>query len=275
MKHLQWFKVQVGLFADPKVRSLLSQPNGDSYFTIWLLLKDLAGMVNDHGYIYTSSKTAITVEELARHFGRRRKFMEKVLAQLAFLELVDRDEDGMLRVLTWDEDQDYEKSERRRENNRRNVAAYRKRKAAEQTQQATEEHGQPSAAEAPTPVAETDGVEARREEKQRLTQTMGNKKPQGNTAPAESVKYYQQNFGMVNSRTAEELREAEGIWGADVVCDAIDTARLQGKSHIAYIKGILRNSPIYTKEERENEYGFSPAVARKLNQLLPKTSAAD
>ena len=273
MKHLQWFKVQVGLFADPKVRSLLSQPNGDSYFTIWLLLKDLAGMVNDHGYIYTSSKTAITVEELARHFGRRRKFMEKVLAQLAFLELVDRDEDGMLRVLTWDEDQDYEKSERRRENNRRNVAAYRKRKAAEQTQQATEEHGQPSAAEAPT-----DAVAAEGAEKPGLSQAMGNEnigKQETNSISSESVKHYQRYFGMTSSHMVEKLKEAEEIWGTEAVCNAIDVAGRNGISNINYIMTILRNGPQFTKEERENAYGLSPDVYRKFSKFLPKPERND
>ena len=54
MKALRWFQTKVGLFQDPRMMYLLSQPYGDSYFVIWFYLKDLAGMINDDGYIYVS-----------------------------------------------------------------------------------------------------------------------------------------------------------------------------------------------------------------------------
>ena len=77
MKKLRWFQTKVGLFQDPRMMYLLSQPSGDSYFVIWFYLKDLAGMVNDDGYIYVAKGQAVTTALLARQLHRRRAFVEK------------------------------------------------------------------------------------------------------------------------------------------------------------------------------------------------------
>lgn len=262
MKQLQWLKTQIGIFDTPKVRYMLHQPNGDSYYVIWCMLKDMAGKINDRGYIYLSSRQAMTVELLARHLGRRKPFMEKVLELFEELELIVREETGMIRILTWEEDQDYEKLQHRRENTRKRVAAYRQRQSAAAGGSGTcekEEISLPAAAlqtESPSLCGEA--------EKADLPEP-----------PQRAVTYYQQYFGMISAGTVQELREMEADWGAEAVCDAIDKAYVQGKPHIRYIQGILRNSPRYTQEEQDNEFGFSPAVARKLNQLLSKTGSAD
>lgn len=47
MKQLSWLKTKVGLFQDPRIMYLLSQPNGDTYVVLWFFLKDLAGSLND------------------------------------------------------------------------------------------------------------------------------------------------------------------------------------------------------------------------------------
>ena len=72
MKKLRWFQTKVGLFQDPRMMYLLSQPHGDSYFVIWFYLKDLAGMINDDGYIYVSERQVMPTELLARQLRRRK-----------------------------------------------------------------------------------------------------------------------------------------------------------------------------------------------------------
>ncbi|MGE1062856.1 phage replisome organizer N-terminal domain-containing protein [Megasphaera paucivorans] len=262
MKQLQWLKTQVGIFDTPKVRYMLHQPNGDSYYVIWCMLKDMAGKINDRGYIYLSSRQAMTAELLARHLGRRKPFMEKVLELFEELELLVREENGMIRLLTWEEDQDYDTLQRRREHTRKRVAAYRQRQAAAADK--TDAHHLVEAscfAAAPQTESQVSCEEAEKADLPEPLQRAGD--------------YYQQHFGMISAGTVQELRELEADWGTEAVCDAIDKAYVQGKSHIRYIQGILRNSPRYTQEEQDNEFGFSPAVARKLNQLFSKTGPAD
>ena len=79
---------EVGLFQDPRMMFLLSQPHGDSYFVIWFYLKDLAGMINDDGYIYVSERQVMPTELLARQLRRRKAFVERVLDVFEQIDLI-------------------------------------------------------------------------------------------------------------------------------------------------------------------------------------------
>ena len=129
MKKLRWFQTKVGLFQDPRMMYLLSQPSGDSYFVIWFYLKDLAGMVNDDGYIYVSKGQAVTTALLARQLRRRSAFIEKVLDVFEQIDLISRDETGLIRIVPWHEIQSFDRDEKRRRDARDRMRRYRRRKA--------------------------------------------------------------------------------------------------------------------------------------------------
>ena len=129
MRTLRWFQTKVGLFQDPRMIYLLSQPNGDSYFVIWFYLKDLAGMVNDNGYIYVSKGQAVTTALLARQLRRRSAFIEKVLDVFEQIDLISRDETGLIRIVPWHEIQSFDRDEKRRRDARDRMRRYRRRKA--------------------------------------------------------------------------------------------------------------------------------------------------
>ena len=128
MKKLRWFQTKVGLFQDPRMMYLLSQPSGDSYFVIWFYLKDLAGMVND-GYIYVAKGQAVTTALLARQLRRRRAFVEKVLDVFEQIDLISRDETGLIRIVPWHEIQSFDRDEKKRRDARDRMRRYRRRKA--------------------------------------------------------------------------------------------------------------------------------------------------
>lgn len=129
MKKLRWFQTKVGLFQDPRMMYLLSQPSGDSYFVIWFYLKDLAGMVNDDGYIYVAKGQAVTTALLARQLHRRRAFVEKVLDVFEQIDLISRDETGLIRIVPWHEIQSFDRDEKKRCDARDRMRRYRRRKA--------------------------------------------------------------------------------------------------------------------------------------------------
>ena len=129
MKKLRWFQTKVGLFQDPRMMYLLSQPSGDSYFVIWFYLKDLAGMVNDDGYIYVAKGQAVTTALLARQLHRRRAFVEKVLDVFEQIDLISRDETGLIRIVPWHEIQSFDRDEKKRRDARDRMRRYRRRKA--------------------------------------------------------------------------------------------------------------------------------------------------
>lgn len=127
MKALRWFQTKVGLFQDPRMMYLLSQPHGDSYFVIWFYLKDLAGMINDDGYIYVSEGQAMPTELLARQLRRRKAFVERVLDVFEQIDLISRDETGLMRIVPWDEIQSFSRDEKKRSDARDRMRRYRQR----------------------------------------------------------------------------------------------------------------------------------------------------
>lgn len=127
MKGLRWFQTKVGLFQDPRMMYLLSQPHGDSYFVIWFYLKDLAGMINDDGYIYVSEGQAMPTELLARQLRRRKAFVERVLEVFEQIDLISRDETGLIRIVPWDEIQSFSRDEKKRSDARDRMRRYRQR----------------------------------------------------------------------------------------------------------------------------------------------------
>ena len=127
MKALRWFQTKVGLFQDPRMMYLLSQPYGDSYFVIWFYLKDLAGMINDDGYIYVSEGQVMPTELLARQLRRRKAFVERVLDVFEQIDLISRDETGLMRIVPWDEIQSFSRDEKKRSDARDRMRRYRQR----------------------------------------------------------------------------------------------------------------------------------------------------
>ena len=127
MKALRWFQTKVGLFQDPRMMYLLSQPHGDSYFVIWFYLKDLAGMINDDGYIYVSERQVMPTELLARQLRRRKAFVERVLDVFEQIDLISRDETGLIRIVPWDEIQSFSRDEKKRSDARDRMRRYRQR----------------------------------------------------------------------------------------------------------------------------------------------------
>ncbi|WP_162860318.1 phage replisome organizer N-terminal domain-containing protein [Megasphaera stantonii] len=132
MKGLRWFQTKVGLFQDPRMMYLLSQPHGDSYFVIWFYLKDLAGMINDDGYIYVSERQVMPTELLARQLRRRKAFVERVLDVFEQIDLISRDETGLIRIVPWDEIQSFSRDEKKRSDARDRMRRYRQRQREEQ-----------------------------------------------------------------------------------------------------------------------------------------------
>ncbi|WP_255304173.1 phage replisome organizer N-terminal domain-containing protein [Megasphaera sp. DISK 18] len=152
MKKLQWLKTKVGLFLDPRILYLMNLPNGDSYIVLWFFLKDMAGMVNDDGKIYVSETEPLTTQLIAKSLHRRQPFIENGLKALEQVDLIERDEKGMIRILIWDELQSFHRDERRREQTNERVRRYRERQRLAQ-----EEETQPEGLPEESPIIEASG----------------------------------------------------------------------------------------------------------------------
>ena len=244
MGELHWLKVQVGLFDTAKFKYMFQQPNGDAYVITLFRLKDLAAQINDHGKIYLSSKKEMNIKILAANLGRRTKFVEKALALYEELDLISRDENGIIQISTWNTDQGQDKIDRVREQTRNRVAAYRERqKAADQDDSLPDEEISPSeeAAMAEQPPLSLDTA---------------------------SAKHYEACFGQVSPTIAMKLAEFEQDWGAKAVCRCIDIAQDKGISKINYIRGILRSGGGDEPKEDWTYHDRSKEIYEYVDDLL-------
>lgn len=209
MKQLRWMKTKIGLFGDPKVMAMLSQRHGETYFVVWFLLKDIAGTVNCDGYACLSEQVPLTGEYIARVLRRRRDVVEKALDFLEQIDLIRRDEEGRIRLVDWEELQDFDKDERRRQQTRCRVARFRQKQG--------ERASTADAGSAAVPEA---------------------------TAEGEAAAYYVHVFGGIHPAVRLALDALEREWGGDAVCRAVDIAREQGAegNNLNYIRSILANS---------------------------------
>ncbi|WP_279133318.1 phage replisome organizer N-terminal domain-containing protein [Megasphaera elsdenii] len=260
MRKLQWLKTRTGLFSDPRMLCLMNQANGDSYIVLWFFLKDMAGTVNDNGLVYVSGQEAMTTQLIAKCLHRRRPFIEKGLALLEKLELIKRNENGMIRIAIWDELQDFQRDEKKREQTRERVRRYRERQRQAQ-QGDSPVDAAPVVTETMNPPEESEAYD-------------GNP-PAAETAPAydgepvttpktmrdyASVQKYQELFGPMQGEFAQQLIDLEKMWGSEATCIAIELAHENKVNNIRYIQAILKNSngrPMKGKKKEDGFHGYA------------------
>ena len=253
MRKLQWLKTRTGLFSDPRMLCLMNQANGDSYIVLWFFLKDMAGTVNDNGFVYVSGREAMTTQLIAKCLHRRRPFIEKGLALLEKLELIERDENGLIRIAIWDELQDFQRDEKRREQTRERVQRYRERQ-----RQAQQGDSPVDAAPVMTETAVSD-------EMVMTAETAPAYDGEPVTTPKAmrdyaSVQKYQELFGPMQGEFAQQLIDLEKMWGSEATCIAIELAHENNVNNIRYIQAILKNSngrPMKGKKKEDEFHGYA------------------
>ncbi len=295
MKKLQWLKTKVGLFLDPRILYLMNLPNGDSYIVLWFFLKDMAGMVNDEGRIYVSENEPLTTQLIAKSLHRRQPFIENGLKALEQVDLIERDEKGMIRIVIWDELQSFHRDERRREQTNERVRRYRERQRLAQEEEAQTDSLQEETAVGETShedflnmpdeepvalpieelveeavVAEKAGemplealpVSDEEEESQTEPERLIGEAvttPKAVTGYA-SVQTYQNLFGPMQGDFAHRLITLENMWGSEPTCTAIEMAHENKVNNINYIAAILKNSngrPMRGKRKEDKYNGYA------------------
>ena len=276
MRRLQWLKTRTGLFSDPRMLCLMNQANGDSYIVLWFFLKDMAGTVNDNGLVYVSGQEAMTTQLIAKCLHRRRPFIEKGLALLEEVELIERDASGLIRIVIWDELQDFQRDEKRREQTRERVQRYRERQ-----RQSQPEDSSVDAAPVMTATSASDEMDMTAEEAPVYDgEPVTTPKAMRDYA---SVQKYQELFGPMQGEFAKKLIDLEKMWGSEATCIAIELAHENKVNNIRYIQAILKNSngrPMRKEDEYERKqrecYEHIDAVLREARrEKLQRLQAED
>uniref|UniRef100_UPI002587CF55 phage replisome organizer N-terminal domain-containing protein n=1 Tax=Megasphaera sp. TaxID=2023260 RepID=UPI002587CF55 len=231
---------------------------------------------------------------IAKSLHRRQPFIENGLKALEQVDLIERDEKGVIRIVIWDELQSFHRDERRREQTNERVRRYRERQRLAQESDAQQEGlleerpiSETSGEDHPdTPeeepvalpieqlveeavVAEkvgdmplealpaTDEGEEPQSEPERLTGEAVTT-PKAVTGYA-SVQTYQNLFGPMQGDFAHRLITLENMWGSEPTCTAIEMAHENKVNNINYIAAILKNSngrPMRGKRKEDEFHGY-------------------
>ena len=262
-------------------------------------------MVNDDGKIYVSESEPLTTQLIAKSLHRRQPFIENGLRALEQVDLIERDEKGLIRIVIWDELQSFHRDERRREQTNERVRRYRERQRLAQEEEAQTDSLQEETAVGETshedfrnmpdeePVAlpidelvedtvvaekvgdmpqkeipSTDEGKETQTEPERLTDESVTT-PKAVTGYA-SVQTYQNLFGPMQGDFAHRLITLENMWGSEPTCTAIEMAHENKVNNINYIAAILKNSngrPMRGKR-KEDKYNGYPTFEAYVDGVL-------
>ncbi len=292
-------------FFRSRILYLMNLPNGDSYIVLWFFLKDMAGMVNDEGKIYVSETEPLTTQLIAKSLHRRQPFIENGLRALEQVDLIERDEKGMIRIVIWDELQSFHRDERRREQTSERVRRYRERQRLAQEEE-TQPEGLPEESPLIEPFGEDhpdtpeeepvvlpidelveeavvaekagdmplealsatdEGEETQREPESLTCEAVTT--PKAVTGYA-SVRTYHNLFGPMQGDFAHRLITLENMWGSEATCTAIEMAHENEVNNINYIAAILKNSngrPMRGKP-KEDKYHDYPTFEAYVEGVL-------
>ena len=124
---VSWIKLSTGLFEDPKVRYLLTLPDGEGLVLFWVRLLTLAGRLNRGGAFYLTGEIAYTAELLAGHFCLDAELTQQRLELFLQLGMLAC-RNGVWSVAHWDRHQNVEALERLRPQDETAKRPYRRKK---------------------------------------------------------------------------------------------------------------------------------------------------
>ena len=76
MYSLQWLKLELKIFSNRKIQILLREPDGDTYFRVWIQLLIIAAECNKNGKLVIGSNKPITIENFSKIMGKSKKKIE-------------------------------------------------------------------------------------------------------------------------------------------------------------------------------------------------------
>ena len=127
---MQWIKVFTDIFANPKIKILLKERDGDTFFRVWIQLLTIAGQCMQEGKLMISENNPMTVHELATIIHKTDAKMENILNKLIHFEMIIC-EDNIYKIKNWDKYQSADKYEIVKEQNRERQKRFRDKKKEE------------------------------------------------------------------------------------------------------------------------------------------------
>jgi len=238
MAKVQWIKLDVDMFDNRKMKQIECLPEKDGIYVVWLKLLCLAGTINDKGRIYFTKTMPYTEEMLARQFGKEIPLVQLALNTFEQFEMIERD-NGMIRIIGWEEHQNIEGMERIKEQNRKRKQKQRaKEKKLPSPDMSRDSH-----------VTSRNREEEIREEENRIDKSsrrsiydIEKELCVPELTPAAAVYQTLNTCGFSNDEFTKQYTDAWlKTYDPEWIRQAITQAKRRGKVNISYVDGILES----------------------------------
>ena len=122
MNNVKWVKLCTDIFSNRKVKILLKERDGDTFFRVWIQLLTIAGECNRSGGLFLNDN-----KPLANIIGKTEKKFEKILTKMIELGMITYEQNTYI-IKNWGKYQSIDKLEKMRIDNNERQRRYRERK---------------------------------------------------------------------------------------------------------------------------------------------------
>jgi predicted phage replisome organizer len=88
MAKVDWIKVNINIFSNRKIKTVLKEREGDTYFRIWIQILTIAGECNRNGGLYISDNQPFTIKDFTNITGKSSKTFTKILQKFINLGML-------------------------------------------------------------------------------------------------------------------------------------------------------------------------------------------
>jgi predicted phage replisome organizer len=117
MAKVDWIKVNINIFSNRKIKTLLKEREGDTYFRIWIQILTIAGECNRNGGLYISDNQPFTIKDFTNITGKSSKTFTKILQKFINLGMLIYKNDTYF-VKNWSKYQSADKLKKIAESNK-------------------------------------------------------------------------------------------------------------------------------------------------------------
>lgn len=127
MNNVKWVKLCTDIFSNRKVKILLKEKDGDTFFRVWIQLLTIAGECNRSGGLFLNDNKPFTLKELAKIIGKTENKFEKILTKMIELGMITYEQNTYI-IKNWGKYQSIDKLEKMRLDNNERQRRFRERK---------------------------------------------------------------------------------------------------------------------------------------------------
>ncbi|SKA89537.1 Phage replication protein, DnaD domain [Clostridium sp. USBA 49] len=242
MAEIKWIKLDTDMFDNRKIKQIRKLPGGNDIVLIWIMLLNLAGRCNSHGFILLTENLPYDAEMLANEFDFELNTIKMALNIFCKFNMISIEQD-VISIVGWSEHQNIEGMQKAKELAKERVRRHREKKKQLESQAIND-----SCIALSDSVTSCNVTETLHETECNAKLTHLDKELDIDTTTSSSnsnieiFKHFEKcGFGLMSPVLMEKISADIEIYGEELVKRAAEIADENSKHSYSYVKGILEN----------------------------------